>query len=209
MVVLLRYLYGVPYAGDEPDSHEDSSLRQNALVYVAAEKYQIRQLRDEAYEKMESNMGDLFHRGAPGDDKFADFSDALRTIFGATMPDSEARGFMVQASIAMLHRLREDDRFLSYLADLPELAMDIVKHNDLNGNWLCENGGNCGGLPSCPNHGPTFDGPNRRSFSQDCHQQMEWLCVWCGKVAKPICSECGGSIKWEYRSVAREFAYRM
>jgi hypothetical protein len=206
MMMLLRYLYALPYITVEPDEVKGAFLQPHALVYIVAEKYQIRRLRDEAY----TNMENIVDPHNSDDYKIADFSLALQTILSATMPDSDVRVLMMQACIAMLPKLREDEGFLSLLADLPDLAVDIIEHIDLAGDWQCDEGQTCGGLPTCANPvdpKPLCSEPFERSFSLKYRGQPKWPCPTCGAVAIPVCSNCGGSIEWLSRIPTRDFRY--
>jgi hypothetical protein len=206
MMMLLRYLYALPYTTVDPEDVKEACLQPHALVYIVAEKYQIRRLRDEAYTNMEIIVGSLNR----DDYSFGDFSLALRTILSATMPDSDARVLMMQVCIGMLPMLRKDEGFLSLLADLPDLAVDIIKHIDLAGDWQCDKGQKCGGLPACANPvdpKPLCTEPFERSFSLKYRGQPKWPCPTCRAVAIPVCSNCGGSIEWLSRIPTRDFRY--
>ena len=206
MMVLLRYLYALPYTAIEPEDVREACLQHHALVYVLAEKYQIRRLRDEAYQNIEVVVGPRHS----SDHNFADFPAALRTILAATMSDDDLRILMMQVCIAMLPKLREREDFVSLMNDLPDLAVEIVKHTDLSGDWLCEGGEKCGGLPMCSNcsdQGELLTAPFEQSVSQEYRGLKEWPCPTCGKITVPICSDCHGDIEWLSRRPTREARY--
>ena len=129
---------------------DEYSLQHHALVYVVAEKYQIRRLRDEAYENMRYNMRpENLQNGIA----FSEFMVTLRTIFTSTTPDSMARVCTMQACMRCLEELRDNADFVSLLLELPELGVEIIKHPDVTGDWVCtaQFGDGCEGLPSCRN----------------------------------------------------------
>jgi hypothetical protein len=198
MMVLLRYLYALPYTAVESADVGEALLHPHALVYVVAEKYQIPRLREEAYEKMYA----MLH---PSED----FPAALRTIFTGTMPTSDARTLMIQACIAELGKLREIDGFLSLLLTLPDLGMEIIRHVDLTGDWLCESGRSCLGLPICSNCAalnPCYEPePFEQSFAQKYRGHDRWPCPTCGIHGSPACSDCGQAIVWSTRGPTRGF----
>jgi hypothetical protein len=204
MMVLLRYLYALPYVAVERDYFEDAYLHPHALVYVVAEKYQILRLRDEAYKNMETIVGSY----AIPSYSFVDFPAALRTIFTATLPTNKARALMVHVCVAGLSKLRENEDFASLLLELPDLFVEILTHIDLAGEWLCPDGPECDGLPtcfSCVAAKEEYTEPLEPSFTHKHHDQEKWLCPSCGELITPKCGMCEGIIKWSPRRRSREF----
>ena len=61
MMVLLRYIYQLPYLAIQPKDVKKSSLQLHTLVYVAAEKYQVSDLRKEAYENIKTILNIQAH----------------------------------------------------------------------------------------------------------------------------------------------------
>jgi hypothetical protein len=98
MMVLLRYIYQLPYLAIQPKDVKKSSLQLHTLVYVAAEKYQVSDLRKEAYANIKTILGPT----GVNDYDFADFTVTLRSIFTATPHDSPLRVLIMQACIAKL-----------------------------------------------------------------------------------------------------------
>jgi len=203
MMVLLRYLYALPYAAVDEEDVREARLHPHALVYVVAEKYQIARLRDEAYANILTIVGPW---GVPSY-RFVDFHAALRTIYTSTLPSNKVRALMVQVCIS---KLRENDDFASLLLELPDFGVEIIKHVDLAGDWICSDGHGCDGLPTCfscvaPNG--EYTPPLEQSFTHKHLDQEEWVCPSCGMLMAPQCSMCEGPIKWSVRRRTREFAY--
>lgn len=138
MMVLLRYLYGIPYPTTNPNAEDfsEASLQDHAQVLVVADKYQIPKLRQEAFEKMEIVLEEY-----NGDFDFGTFVLALQTIFTATTPNSTSRKLMKDFCVDQLYTLRLNDAFMTLLPEIPELAVDIIKHPHLKwapaGKWVC------------------------------------------------------------------------
>jgi hypothetical protein len=206
MVVLLRYLYALPYTAVHPKDVKKSCLQTHVLVYVVAEKYQVSRLQNEAYSNIKTIAGPI----GVTDYSFKDFSVTLRTVFTATTPNNKVRALIMQACIAKLQKLSEDESFVSLLLELPDLGVGIIKHTDLTGDWLCADGHKCGGLPTCSTCAEKQTGfiePFEQPFSQNYRSQEEWPCPSCGSLAAPTCSDCGGDIKWSSRRPTRESRY--
>lgn len=118
MMVLLGYLYALPYPTIQPVDVKKSSLQLHTMVYVAAEKYQVTRLKNEAYANIKAIAGPT----GVNEYDFADFTVTLRAIFTGTMPDSPVRILIMQACVAKLQRLNEDARFVYLLLELPDLG---------------------------------------------------------------------------------------
>jgi hypothetical protein len=193
MMALLAHIYGQPY------SHPDGSdpLHKQALLFVAAEEYQLSGLQEDTCGRIKSDIEAQSY-------EIEDFYKAAQTIFSATRPDSIARAPIVQECIGQLQDLRDDDDFVSLLQDAPDLGIAIIKHSDLKceslGNWVCDGNSGCGGLPSCS----ACWGPDGRSTpfeasSLKTHRSNTsrlWLCPSCNSTTEPDCSECRGNIAW-------------
>ena len=206
MMVLLGYLYALPYPTIQPVDVKKSSLQLHTMVYVAAEKYQVLRLRNEAYANIKAMTGPT----GVNDYNFADFTVTLRTIFTGTPPNSPVRTLIMQACVAKLHDLNKDASFTSLLLELPDLGVAIIKHDGLTGDWLCVDGHKCGGLPGCSNCAKAkagFPEPFEQSFLEKYRSQEKLLCPVCKSLAPPICSDCRGSILWSSRLPTRGSRY--
>jgi hypothetical protein len=204
MMALLRYLYALPYATVDSEDVEEACLHPHALVYIVAEKYQATRLRYEAYKNMVTIIGTwgIDHYS------FVDFPAAFRTIFTATLPTNKARALMLQVCIAGLPQLRENDDFESLLLDFPDLGVEIIKHSHLAGDWLCPDGPDCDGLPTCFSCVETkeeYTEPLEPSFAHKHRDQEKWPCPSCGSLITPKCLMCEGVIRWTFRGRTREF----
>jgi hypothetical protein len=201
MMVLLRYLYGLPYIQYTDDEFDEFCLQSRAQVYVVAKKYQISRLRSEAYTNMEHILGPLETKSYG----FVNFPAALKTIFTVTTPESEARVLIMQACIAGLHILREDDGFVSLLLELPDLGVEIIKHLDLQckprRKWSCKGcRGESRGVPSCAycvSIGGETPRPFEEFYSMKQRSQTEWTCPNCLTVAPPCCSSRCFPMSWK------------
>jgi len=206
MMIQLRYLYALPYLAIKPDDVKKSCLQIHTQVYVVAEKYLVERLRNEAYANIRTIAGPT----GVNDYDFADFTVTLRAIFTATPPDSPVRVLIMQACIANLHKLNEDKSFVALVLEAPDLAVAIIKHTDLTEHWLCADGHKCGGLPACPNCANGKSGlvaPFEQSVLQEYRSQRKCSCPVCKHLSAPICSDCGGWIKWSGRLPTRESRY--
>ena len=206
MMVLLRYIYQLPYLAIQPKDVKKSSLQLHTLVYVAAEKYQVSDLRKEAYANIKTILGPT----GVNDYDFADFTVTLRSIFTATPHDSPFRVLIMQACIAKLQKLNEDPNFVSLVLEAPDLAVAIIGHTDLTGDWLCADGHKCGGLPACTKCANVKSGivvPFEQSLLQTHRGLKKWTCPVCRSFAIPTCSDCGGAIEWSSRLPTRESRY--
>jgi hypothetical protein len=206
MMVLLRYLYALPYLAIQPQDVKKACLHLHTLVYVAAEKYQVFKLRKEAYANIKTIAGPT---GVNNYD-FADFTVTLRAIFTAILPDSPVRVLIMQACIAKLQKLNEDPSFVSLVLEVPDLAVAIIKHTDLTGDWLCVDEHKCSGLPTCSKCAKGKLGivyPFDQSVIEKYRNLEIWTCPVCKSVATPTCSDCGGAIKWSSRRPTREARY--
>jgi hypothetical protein len=196
VMVLLRYLYGIPYP-------TKASLQEHAQMFVVAEKYQISRLREEAFDEMEASLEES-ELSCTFD--YEGFVLALRTIFTATTPNNTARKLLMSVCITDLNNMRHHDAFTALLAAVPELAVKIINHPDLKwespGKWICDGFqkyGDCGGVPMCRLCGSDVHGPRpfEQSFSWRHRSQYVWLCPDCSVEMRPCCSICNSDIRWE------------
>jgi hypothetical protein len=131
MVALLRHIYDLPY--DELLAHHGSLLRPHAMVYVVADKYQIKGLQVAVNNKMKriiKSYKDLKQKTAgPIID---DFLEALRIIItGTTVNDELARKVMVEACIMNLRHLQQRPALALLLSESADLGAAIITHDDL------------------------------------------------------------------------------
>jgi hypothetical protein len=197
MMVLLRYLYGIPYPTTDPSDEDFSqaSLQDHAQVFVVAEKYQISKLRRDYTLDF---------------DDFAceDFALSLRAILAGTTLENTARKLMMKVCIAELRHLRFNDAFLALLPESPELAVEIIKHPYLElehpGKWHCYGWdrfeGDSGGVPMCGLCGYNDEfaeaRPFEKSFAWQRRKQDIWSCPYCLQDVQPLCSACHYQISW-------------
>ena len=212
-MVLLRYLYGIPYPTTNPsdEGFSQASLQDHARVFVVAEKYQISKLRRKAFIKMKDVLDDY----TPDFDDSAceDFALSLRAILAGTTLENTARELMTKVCIAELHHLRSNKAFLALLLDSPELAVEIIKHPHLQyeppGKWDCD--GCCdrydredGGVPMCGLCGYNDESDEARPFEKLFawqHRRRDiWPCPECLQDTQPLCSACHCQISWEESS---------
>jgi len=123
MMVLLRYIYGLPY--NQVVNENSHLLQHHALVGVAAARYQIHGLQKEACEAMRAIIDSPARR-------FQDFFTALRIVFDPMMQDSEARACMITACIAELRVLKRNAEFRSLWQEFPDMGLEILDHPDLD-----------------------------------------------------------------------------
>jgi hypothetical protein len=192
MMALLAHIYGQPYS--HPDGGDP--LHKQALLFVAAEKYQLSELQEDTCGRIKKGIETQSY-------KIQDFYKAAQTIFSATKPDSISRAPIVQECIGQLQDLRDDDDFVSLLQDAPDLGIAIIKHPDLKceslGEWVCDGDSGCGGLPCCSDcraYGRLT--PFEASFLKThlSNGSSWWRCPSCSRMVLAQCSNCRGRIAW-------------
>ena len=203
MLALLRFLYGLPYDA-EAKSKWLISLQPHAEVYVVADKYQIAPLKEAVAENMRQivtaktythKMGYLRHC-----DSFKnsdDFYGALQVILEVTTKqDTHARQVLIDFLIQNIDFFRKQYEFISLLKEYPELAIEIISHEDLEseaeGYWMCH-GEDCGtNIPSCSNCKFVFNAYFLRRYRYD----DLWECPVCKSFHQAACTDCRAQISW-------------
>lgn len=122
-MALLRYIYGLPY--NQVMNETLHLLQHHALVCVAAIKYQVYGLQEEACGAMMA----IFNSPAR---RLQDFFAALRIVFDPLMETSEARACMVTACVAELRALKRSAEFRSLWQEFPDMGLEILDHPDLD-----------------------------------------------------------------------------
>jgi hypothetical protein len=226
MIVMLGYLYGIDYENIWDDHIRDPCLVFHAGVYVVAEKYQIPKLKEEAYENFLRILGpkprwNEYGKRPLREYNFIDFPVALHMIHAGTKPGSKVRPLKMHACTASLDKLEAIPNFWTLLNELPDLAVGIIKHPSLAGDWDCDGEKytvwgprECEGVPACPNCG-IDDGahfadprePYEQSFSHKHRHEKEWKCPDCGETASPKCSMCEEDIRWVTKKLTRMATY--
>lgn len=170
MIVMLSHLYGIHYENVWNDHIQDPCLVFHAGTYVVAEKYQVQKnqvpkLKEEAYENFHRILGPKprwheYDKRPLREYNFIDFPVALHMIYAGTKPESKVRPLMTHACTASLDKLEENPNFWTLLEQLPDLAVEIIKHPSLAGDWDCDGEKytvwgprECEGVPACPNCG--------------------------------------------------------
>jgi hypothetical protein len=136
MIVMLGYLYGIDYENIWDDHIRDPCLVSHAGVYVVAEKYQAPKLKEEAYENFLRILGPKpryyeYGKRPLREYNFIDFPVALHMIHAGTKPGSKVRPLMMHACTASLDKLEAIPNFWTLLNELPDLAVEIIKHQAL------------------------------------------------------------------------------
>ena len=224
MIVMLQYLYGIDYENIWADHIQDPYLLYHARVYVVAEKYQVPRLKDEAYENFESVLGpnprgsEYGKRPLLGYD-FIDFPVAFHEILAGTKPDSKVRPLMMHACTSALDKLKDNPNFYTLLEDHPDLAVEIIKHPNLAGDWECDGKKytiygprECEGVPSCSTCCAdkimrADQEQYEQSFAHRHRNEKEWTCPTCGITAPPECLGCKESIRWVTKKLTRMAIY--
>jgi predicted RNA-binding Zn-ribbon protein involved in translation (DUF1610 family) len=224
MIVMLSYLYGIHYENTWDDHIQDPCLVYHAGVYVVAEKYQVPNPKEEAYENFHRILGPKprwheYDKRPLREYNFIDFPVALHMIHAGTKPDSKVRPLMMHACTASLDKLQDNPNFWTLLDQLPDLAVEIIKHPSLAGDWDCDGEKytlhsmgprECEGVPACPNCG-IDDGahfadprePYEQPFAHKHRNEKVWKCPDCGEIASPKCSMCEQDICWVAKKLTR------
>ena len=189
MIVLLRYLYDLPY--DDLTKDPKTSLHSLAQAYVVADKYQAVRLRDEIHHQIEKHdqCRDLTDHD--------DFFNALDVIVTGTTPQVVgAHATMIDVCVTHINSLSSQAAFSSFLQEHGEVGAEIINHNNLSltlqGDWYCDCDARVEALPRCywcfqsfPNH-----------YLRDYHNEEKWTCPHCGQIAPPYCMMCEADVKW-------------
>lgn len=205
MVVLLRYLYGLPY-GEDDTKQWARILKPHAEIYAVADKYQIEPLKSHVYKKMQKIIisNQYLQTRLIGSSCITaqlvnkvDFVHALQIIYtGTTTDDTQARILMIEFLIRNIELLRREDELLSLLRECPDLGADILGHPNLEreaeGFWCCGEP-DCGeGCPACANCSRIF---RACSLGKYRHEKL-WRCQVCKAVDFPICRVCETRVCW-------------
>jgi len=204
MFALLSFLYDLPYTTD-PTEDWDTSLEPHALVYVVADKYQLGSLREAVAENMQKVITDKAYTHTAGFLRYCnsfknsdDFFSALETILEYTTPqDNQARKVLIDFIIQNIDFFRKQSELLSLFEGNPELAIEIISHQDLEseaeGFWMCEDE-NCGtNIPSCGSKCKFMFEPH---FLRRYRYDEQWKCPVCKFVGQPHCVDCRTKISW-------------
>lgn len=128
IVALLRYLYGVPYAAEQAKSSNASTLFPHALVYMTAEKYQVKALQTESCDVMSNVLGLEKYKEQHTIDR-TDLLAALRTVLAGTpSSDTRARKLLVNHCVQHLRQHFKSGNFKELVAKLPELGAELIVH---------------------------------------------------------------------------------
>jgi hypothetical protein len=217
MMTLLAHIYGQPYSyaeGDDP-------LQKLALLFVAAEKYQLlsgpqgSRLHGKLFNGLESKIQSQNF-------DLDDFYNAVRIIFtsaGLNPNVSNVRAPMISGCVSYLEELRQDPEFVTLLKDFPDLSIAILTSHELAcafpGDWGCESGlieeyFLCDGVPVCP-HKITKIGKEpsacgyrfTKLYAWRHSNVINWRCQSCGNLSRPICSGCQRYGAWGRRCFER------
>jgi len=205
-MIMLKYLYRIEYINIPKDRVENPSLPWHAQICIVAQKYQVPDLEKEVYQNFLSILrprplkhepirmhgpkppAQIRPAQAPVEEhNFVDFPVALDAIFNGTRPDCKIRKLMMRACIAGEDKLEEAADFKSLLEDQPDLALEIDRHLDVDGDWECEDSDttifsreDCDGLPTCPIcRMINFYGecrPYEHSSAQENRDEQYWTC---------------------------------
>lgn len=210
-MALLAHIYGQKYSYAEGSD----SLQKLALLFVAAEKYQLSELQGILYGRLNRTIESQHFDPE-------DFYNAVRTIFTLTGQDSRARSPVLSGCVHHLGEFRQDSDFVSLLNEFPDLSVAILTSHELAcafpGDWVCEHGYAeeyilCDGVSTCSYRDveigkePSACGYEfTRLFAWKHHNIMNWLCPSCGNLTRPRCSGCQGHGTWGRRCFGRVFS---
>jgi len=203
MLALLRFLYGLPYDA-AANTEWSASLHPHALVYIVADKYQLGPLQEAIANNMRKIISTTAYTHHMGYLRYCDsfknsddFFSALRTILEITTThDAHARKVLTDFLIQNIDYFRKQDELLSLFKEYPELAVEIISHQDLEteaeGFWMCF-ADDCGvNVPSCSKCKVPFETCFMRRHRYD----EQWECPGCKFVEEPTCLECQCKISW-------------
>lgn len=183
MILLLRYIYDLPY--DDVIKDEATSMSFLAKVYVAADKYQIESLKIETHYQIRK------HKLCKDMTDIDDFLNALETIATGTAPQGDgARKTMINICIKWIAHLRREASFLELCREHDDVGADIIAHDNLGpmteGMWYCHGVPHAGAEPRCVLCTEWFSDSYIRS-----HRHLrEWTCNSCEHTSPPLCTRC-------------------
>lgn len=175
MMAMFRFIYGLPYPGEEAYWHDNQSVAPHARVYVVAEKYQVTELKNAVMDVLLSIL--------LNDKVEEDPASALHTNFSATLDtDNEARPLLVKNCVSQLSFFKKRQDFTKLLKDCAEIGAAMLTHEDLiPGSWTCSGPSECRGIPNCPQCDVAFE---RSTYKKD-RKQSYWYCWACNGSGKP------------------------
>jgi hypothetical protein len=179
-MALLRHLYGLPYRADLPEWHDGLSLLPHALVYVTAEKCQIKELQITACATMSDIICINSNRKVKIESslrlvQFPDFLAALRTIItGTPSNDTLGRDLLITYCVGQrrMTQLLKNEQFTAMLAEIPELGTELLAHTYAGQDFTED-----------------YD-PCKVDADADEEDEFEW-CEHCQDNRKVVCSGCG------------------
>jgi len=176
------------------------SLESLAMIYVTADKYQVKSLKEKVHRKIQK------HENCKLLSESQDFFDALEVIITGTTPGDEfARATMINACVKHINKLQKSPDFTALPRKHGDIGAEILQHSRLplalEGTWICgEYRCHPEAVPSCRKCEHDYPHAYVRS-----HRHLKgWTCPNCLNVGQPVCWECGGKgkceyVKWEWR----------
>lgn len=176
-----------------------TSLKSLAMIYVTADKYQVKRLKEKVYRKIQR------HENCEYLLNIEDFLDALEVIITGTTPDDKnARATMINCCVNSINLLKRKPGFSALLRDHGDLGAEILHHKRLplmlEGCWNCGSGTpHAEAVPSCRK----CDTPYPESYVRSHRHLKAWKCPSCQNAEQPVCLECGGAgrckyVKWQW-----------
>ena len=141
MVALLRYIYGLPYGELLTDG--DTLLRSYAVIYIVADKYQVKGLKLAVSNSMKREISSWDIFGNHNLESFTrDSLEALSIVInGTTFSDQLARKVMVEGCVMNMRHLQQQPALISLLRSSADLGAEIIGHKNLEcglpGAWVC------------------------------------------------------------------------
>lgn len=189
-------MYDLP-CNDALDEHK-VSLDFLAMIYVTADKYQVKSLQEKLHHKIQR------HKNCEYLINIEDFLDALEVIITGTTPDDKhARAAMIDSCVKNINLLKQKPGFSALLRDHGDIGAEIIHHNRLplmlEGSWYCGIK-HAEAVPTCRKCRIAYPESYVRS-----HRHLKtWKCPNCPNKERPVCFDCGGEgrcsyVKWKWR----------
>jgi len=180
------------------------SLESLAMIYVTADKYQVKSLTEKVHRKIQR------HDNCKSLSETQDFFNALEVIITGTTPeDKHARATMINACVNHITTLQKSPEFSAVLRKHGDIGAEILQHSRLplmlEGTWYCgDDLPHSEAVPTCRRCNRPFPGSYVRS-----HRHLKtWTCPKCQNKEQAVCMDCGAEdrcrfVKWEWRDESR------
>jgi len=198
----LRHMYDLPC--NDALNEWKVSLESLAMIYVTADKYQVKSLTENVYHKIRR------HVNCQNVTRVEGFLDALEVIItGTTTEDKCVRTTMIIACVKDINKLQKSCGFTALLREHGDIGAEILQHSRLplmlEGTWYC--GDDLAHFEAVPTY-RRCNRPFPESYVRSHRHLKTWTCPNCQNEEQAVCMDCGAEdrcsfVKWEWRDESR------